>query len=323
MNKTRMYGSAAALVVAALALVARVPTGPDGSGGAASGKAASAPVAIESAAADLKATRLTASSVSAGSTETESAWPGFDEQMPIAEMVDLLGDRARAGEPAAACQLGHALSECKIWINRARSGTRIKIDPSLSAEEIDDMVESVARAQESIEHHLRRCANLDANVLRESTRFIATAALGGHADSLVRFAGSPRFEAADFLRDPTLAHTYRTQLWPAMQRALLAGDREVTTYFLFSFRDPDQGPLVAVLPERFQDPAVAGELTRMFLTGQPGAMIDSAESGASRGVSAAAGAWIDELFGGRLPDGRGRSLDARAIQCRNPAQYFR
>lgn len=235
--------------------------------------------------------------------------------MPVAELLDLLGERARAGDPVATCRLGHALNECRMhaWSSSMQPWYQPR-PPQNNAAALERFIEMEAERQEEISRWARRCGGLERADMREGIAFSAHAALAGHNDSLIQFLAAPETASADFISDPRFAEIYRTQAWPALLRALRAGDARVTIVLMTQLAHPQFSPLDAVVPERYQNPEAALAMLGMLTEGDPSLLrgFHSGEPPSAEAVETAA-RWVDELFDGRLPDLSGESRIPRSM----------
>jgi hypothetical protein len=230
----------------------------------------------------------------------EAATGNLDE-LSLLELLDRLGDRARAGDPLAACKLAAAMNSCRF--NRlVRNTIRPPPPENASEAELEQYVEFHARFQEQQARAAERCAGADEAILSEGVHFTARAALAGHVDSLLRFIAAPARHSSEFVRDPRLAELYRTQLWPVLQHAFAAGQDELTFAVLSDLLGPIDSPLRAVVPEPYRDPQALTALLSLTM--------DESELRRLRGPDLdppspvaieTARRWVDELFKGRTP----------------------
>lgn len=222
--------------------------------------------------------------------------------IPVVELLDRLGERARAGDPKASCELATALHTCR-FSSLARTMIRPPPPPDASESELERYVEFHAAFQERRERDKRRCAGVEPAALLEAVHFTATSALAGHVDSLLRFMPSPAMHSAQFLRDPRLADLYRTQLWPTLRRGFAAGNVELANAVLTELSFPVDSPLLAALPEAYRDQEVASALLSLTV-GESEAPNWSAAAQLPPTPAAMQSArrWVDDLFGGRVPD---------------------
>lgn len=232
--------------------------------------------------------------------------PAVPPDMPVSEMLDLLGERARRGDAVAACELGRALGECRMRPHMMRMGAMPPPPPNAERATVDRFVETEARREEWRTRLDQRCDGLPSGALSEALAFNARAALAGHVPSLMDFLNGPMSAPADFIRDPQFAQLYRTHGWPLLRRALAQRDFPASmAMFMQLSRVPGGGPLAAIVPEQYQDPDAARALLRQ-LTGQPMPMPGmpvEPETPPSSEALATAERWIDELFDGQLPEG--------------------
>lgn len=251
--------------------------------------------------------------------------------IPVVELLDLLGERARAGDRTAACRLGHALNECRM--RALLSGLQPWYQPKPPQNDpaaLERFIEAEAERQEEISHWTGRCGGLGRANMREGITFSAQAALAGHNDSLIQFLAAPVVASADFISDPRFAEIYRTQAWPAVQRALRAGDARVTLALMTQLAHPQLSPLDAAVPEQYQNPEAALAMLGMLTEGDP-SLLTGFHSGAPPSGEAmeTATRWVDELFGGRLPDLSGESRIPRRMpplgssdSCESPEAWL-
>lgn len=223
------------------------------------------------------------------------------EDASVSDMLDLLGDRARAGDAQAACELAHVIDQCQLHFMigpmRLQPATREQ-----SAEQLDQFVEAEARRLEAAELMDQYCNGIGPKQLEESARFTARAALSGHVDSLIDFISAPDFKAAAFIRDPELAHLYRERLWPVLLRGLTEGNAQVAEALFSGLGSARQLAISAAVPARFNDHEAARAVSRMLRGIQhieARQIVSLAPPSAE--AQATADAWIQELFGGSLP----------------------
>jgi hypothetical protein len=227
------------------------------------------------------------------------------DDMAVLDMLELLGPRARAGDPVAACELAGALGQCRMQaLMRAAPPPPPPVDVDHPA--FKSYVDREASRQEWAERLSRRCDGIGRDALAEGASFTAQAAVNGHLPSLLDFLHMPNMAAGDFIRSPALTDAYRTQLWPLLRRAFAEGHLATAHAAMVQLALPVAGPLSGVVPAQYQDPEAARALLAMLrdaeglappslhqLTGNPEPPSEQAIATAQR--------WIDELFGGRLP----------------------
>lgn len=223
--------------------------------------------------------------------------------IPVVQLLDLLGERARGGDPTAACRLAHALNECRrhALATRARAAF-IPRQPPSDPGELERHIEWEATRQEQTDRLAQRCAGLDTAAMREGLVFSASAALAGHSESLTAFLRAPSTSSPDFILNPQVGEIYRTQLWPALLRSLRAGDAQVARALIIELANPTPSSIQAAVPEQYQDSEVALAVLALLLSEEPALMHSlAARKPPSVEAEAAATLWVDELFGGRLP----------------------
>lgn len=231
---------------------------------------------------------------------TLSDTPAVSPDMPVNEMLDLLGERARRGDAVAACELARAMFECRMQPMISRMPATPAPPEGAGRKQVDRFIEQEARREEWRSRLDQRCGGVTRTDLSEGIAFTARAALGGHVPSLLDFLNAPMMAPAEFIRDPQLGHVYRTQGWPLLQRALAERDYRVASTLFRQLAYMPIGPLSAIVPDRYQDPEVARAMFQLLggqlpPSAQPAAASDEAVATAEQ--------WADELFGGELPEG--------------------
>lgn len=220
----------------------------------------------------------------------------------VREMLDLLGDHARAGDAQAACELAHAVAQCSLHL--AMGSMRARPPPDVQdPEQLDRFVEEEARRLEVARRMDQRCHGIGPRELEESVRFTARAAFAGHVDSLIAFLSAPESSSAAFIRDPELASMYRERLWPVLLRAFNEGNAAVAgALFARLTTRGTQYAVSAAVPARFNDPEAARAMHRMLWGNPPHeARQTFLREPPSVEAQATAEAWAQELFGGALP----------------------
>jgi hypothetical protein len=247
-------------------------------------------------------------------------------KLSVVELLDLLGDRARAGDPQASCELTTALKACRFEL-LSRNFNRPSTPPNASEAELETFVNFHAGFQEARARDAERCADVGSAAQSEMLQFMAHAALAGHVDSLTSFMFAPERHAADFLRNPLLADLYRTRLWPALQRALAAGNPELAHTVLWQLTHPLSSSLSVILPEAYQDREIAIALLSLA-TNESEVSLGAMSHRAPPTAEAIEGArrWIDELFGGQIPDlsevNRTRRRESGNPGCDSPSAWL-
>lgn len=218
----------------------------------------------------------------------------------VRDMLDLLGDRARAGDAQAACELAHAIDRCRMHVMFGQ----MRIQPllrELKPDQVDELVEFEARRLEAAERQDQFCDGLTQVELDEGVHFSARAALSGHVDSLVAFLSAPDDNPAPFIRDPALAALYRERLWPVLLRALKERNVAVADRF-FATLGNGMLSVSGAVPPRFNDREAARAMHRILRSNQDREapqIVSSAPPSAE--AQATADAWAQELFDGEPP----------------------
>jgi len=250
---------------------------------------------------ELDALRRTPAAIGLGTRPVDLELPPFPEGTTVMEMIDHIGDRARAGDPLAACELAHAVEQCRF--HRMMGSIRI-LPPNRahSPEELEQFIEEEAlrlERERQMDHH---CRGVGPGELTESLRFSARAALSGHVDSLIAFLSAPDNSPGYFLRDPELSLLYRERLWPVLLRAMEEDNAAVTDALFSRLSSPMMNAASAAVPERFNDPEAARALLRMFRRSEEREAIQRVSlQPPSPEANARAAMWIEELYGGALP----------------------
>jgi hypothetical protein len=230
--------------------------------------------------------------------------PVIPPDMPVPELLALLGDRARAGDAVAACELGRALNECRMQSIVRRMPTRPAPPSDAAGKDVESFVNAEAAREEWQERLAQRCDGLAPGEIAQGVGHQARAALAGHVPSLVDFINAPMTSPAEFIRDPQLGQLYRTQVWPMLRRALAAGDFQAANMMMIQLGMGQMSPLSAVIPATYQDADAARAM--MVLLGSPMPMPLQSAAAPSPEAIETAQRWVDELFGGRLPQGNPR-----------------
>jgi hypothetical protein len=242
---------------------------------------------------------------SAGSTrlQAEPATATLDtSRLSLHELFEQLGDQARAGDPVAACELAHVVAVCRMHLV-AHAWSRNSPPSSASGEELERFVEREAFRQEESARLAQRCEGMNRAHQAEGAIFIARAGLAGHADSLVAFTQLPQTAAAEFIGSPLLIDLYRNQLWSALRRAFVSHHPQVAASVLMQLAGPMESPVAGVVPEIYRDPDVARALLGLMSQGEWDlASMLPPRPPPSVEVTDRAAIWLDELFGGQVPD---------------------
>jgi hypothetical protein len=255
--------------------------------------------------------------------------PLVSDDMAVLDLLELLGPRARGGDPVAACELGRALGQCRMQAMMRMSSLP---PPQLDVDhpDLDRYVDREASRQEWAERLTQRCDGIGRDALTEAATFTAQAAINGHLPSLLDFLHAPMMSAGDFIRSPALIDAYRTQLWPLLRRAFAEGHGPIARAAMMQLALPHvASPLSGVVPAEYQDPEAAQALLLMLSAsdGRPQAMLPMGHSEPSEQAVASAQRWIDELFGGHLPSQRDAmspvSGPRSASTCREPDSWLR
>jgi len=111
---------------------------------------------------------------------------------PLKDIADELRDRARQGDPQAACRLAFEMDRCARLPERRRFAAEIR-QHSTDASKDDDMRRRMDTSADFFEGFVRRdepvCSGVETGALRGGWRYLLQAAQAGHVPSMVRFAG--------------------------------------------------------------------------------------------------------------------------------------
>jgi hypothetical protein len=230
--------------------------------------------------------------------------PVVTPDMPVVDLLELLGDRARAGDAVAACELGRALNECRMQSMVRRMPARPAPAGDAKAPDVERFVNAEAAREEWQERLAQRCEGVEATDLGQGVGFTARAALAGHVPSLLDFVSAPMSSPAEFIRDPQLGQLYRSQVWPLLRRAMASGDYRAAQVGMMQLSMGPMSPLSAVIPAEYQDAEVARAMMAALSPGMQLPMLGNQPP--SPEATRAAERWVDELFGGKLPEGSAR-----------------
>ncbi|MFA5685176.1 MAG: hypothetical protein WCZ65_03825 [Lysobacteraceae bacterium] len=248
---------------------------------------------------------------------TMAQTPILPREATALEALELLRAPAQRGDPVAACELAQILGECRMRRVMRRMPQR-SAPSDVGSREFEAYVNAEAVRQEWQDRLEKRCEGVTAEHLSQGMGYLARAAVAGHAASLSSFMSAPQVAAADFLRDPTLAMVYRSQLWPALRDGLRSGNLMLTYGFLRQMAQGESAPLAAVVPAEFRDPKVAEALRQRLDVRDPRFPGMRPESPAPTPADEAeAERWIRDLFGGELP---GQQLEIRPLEAPSPAR---
>jgi hypothetical protein len=228
--------------------------------------------------------------------------PVVTPDMPVVDVLELLGDRARAGDAVAACELGRALGECRMQSMVRRMPARPAPPSDAKAPDVERFVNAEAAREEWQERLAQRCEGVEAADIAQGVGFQARAALAGHLPSLADFVNAPMSAPAEFIRDPQLGQLYRSHMWPLLRRALASGDFRAAQVTMMQLSMGPVSPLSAVVPPEYQDAEAA---RAMMATLSPGMQLPmmAHQPPPSPQAAQTAERWVDELFGGKLPEG--------------------
>jgi hypothetical protein len=251
--------------------------------------------------------------------------PVVTPDMPVVDMLALLEDRARAGDAVAACELGRALNQCRMQSMVRRMPARPAPPSDAKAPDVERFVNAEAAREEWQERLAQRCEGVEASDIAQAVGYLARSALSGHVPSLVEFVVSPMTAPAEFIRDPQLGQVYRSQVWPLLRRALENGDFLAAQMTMVQLGMGPMSPLSAVVPAEYQDPDAARAM--MALLGSPMTMPLHSQAPPSPQATETAQRWVDELFGGTLPQGSARPSTyagpmAGESRCREAAAWL-
>ncbi len=220
-------------------------------------------------------------------------------QLSLIELFEQLGDRARAGDAVAACELGHVVAGCRMHLATYHHPAQ----SSATGKELDQFIEREASRQEDVARMTRRCEGMNRTHQAEAALFTARAGLAGHSDSLIALSQLPQDAPAEFISNPQLIELYRSQLWPALRRALASNHPQVAAAVMLHLSSPMGSPVAGVVPDAYRNPQVAAVLVKQLSPGISNMMmLGGFYPPPSPKVLETAALWTDELFGGRLPE---------------------
>jgi hypothetical protein len=186
--------------------------------------------------------------------------------LPPAELVEQLEPRARAGEAAAACRLAAELVQCRSALRwTPMSEQQIAQALATLGQQEGVTAETIERRKynyESRNLQRRECAAIPAPLLRQGPWFHLQAARQGHVGSMVAFAHGAGVSSADFVADPDLYQLYRQNAFPLWLQALQMGSVDAVHVWEQALNARGSQFLAGVLPEQYQDLALATALKR-------------------------------------------------------------
>lgn len=219
-------------------------------------------------------------------------------QLSLEELFEQLGDLAQAGDAVAACELGHVVAECRMHLATYSHPA----STSATGPQLEQFIEREASRQEEFARMTRRCEGMIRTHRAQGALFTAHAALAGHGDSLIAFTQLPQTAPAEFISNPQLIELYRSQVWPALRRALHSDNPQMAAAVMLQLASPLGSPVAGVVPEAYRDPEVAAALLSQVSPEIHTWMVSRMYPSPSPAVLEKAALWIDELFDGRLPE---------------------
>lgn len=175
-----------------------------------------------SADADPASTAESADAV--GTASSPAAWPPLPPlETPLAEIIDTLTERARRGDPDAACRLAAELLRCSVA--KRTAGFAEDMEQQLARQDStpDAMLETIARAQTNAERYGSTCEGIDEETLASTFDWQRQSAVLSPERRLA-FALYPALNRRDFLSDYDRWGEYRRLALPWLEAAARDGD---------------------------------------------------------------------------------------------------
>lgn len=155
---------------------------------------------------------------------TPTPWPPLPSpELPLADVLDELIDRARRGDNGAACRLGSELQRCLMARATSTAASNIEQDVARRDATPDGAVRTLVRMQRHVDRIGQGCEGVETQVLQQAFAWQKQAAL---ADPALRvwFALSPALDPMTFVNDLDQWREYRTLALPWLQAAAADGD---------------------------------------------------------------------------------------------------
>lgn len=144
---------------------------------------------------------------------------------PVADILDALEQRARAGDVRAACRLASELGRCGSLQRRRAMDLGRSLAQSPPRQISDEMVDVAARISMALEADERACVGVAAERTADAVLWLQRAAAGRHLPSMVAFAGGFWMSGdSSFVARPEVVATYARDAVPMALATLEAGD---------------------------------------------------------------------------------------------------
>ncbi|MCE3005164.1 MAG: hypothetical protein LW860_21075 [Xanthomonadaceae bacterium] len=169
------------------------------------------------------APRRMASPLPAPASTAAQPLPPLDA--PVADILDTLEQRARAGDARAACRLASELGRCGSLQRRRAMDLGRSLAEAPPRQISDEMVDVAARISVALEADERACAGVAAERTADAVLWLQRAAAGQHLPSMVAFAAGVWMAGdSSFVAHPEVVATYARDAVPMALATLEAGD---------------------------------------------------------------------------------------------------
>lgn len=153
-----------------------------------------------------------------------AAWPALPPlDAPLADVLDDLTDRARRGDPKAACRLGAVLQRCLMARASGNTAADVERDVARRENTPEAAVNTIARLQSQAERAGKGCEGVPVDQLHAAFAWQKQAALA-NPDLRVAFALSPALDPRDFVNELDAWRDYRALALPWLEQAAAEGD---------------------------------------------------------------------------------------------------
>lgn len=144
---------------------------------------------------------------------------------PVADILDTLEQRARAGDARAACRLASELRRCGSLQRRRALDFSRSLSESTPRQVSDEMVDVAARMSVALENDERACAGVPPERSADAVLWLQRAAAGQHLPSMIAFAGG-YWMAGDssFVAHPQVVAAYSRDALPMALATIESGD---------------------------------------------------------------------------------------------------
>lgn len=152
------------------------------------------------------------------------SWPPLPPlETPLADIIDELSERARAGDPDAACRLAAELLRCSVAKRSAGFAEDMEHQLARQDSTPDAMLQTIARAQTDAERYGSTCEGIDEATLASTFDWQRQSAVLSPERRLA-FALYPALNRRDFLSDYERWGEYRRLALPWLEAAARDGD---------------------------------------------------------------------------------------------------